>query len=183
MELPKILVLYDPKQTIHNNFNDIAFYTDFYIDNNFTHYFFDESYRCGQNTSIAKLSNAILNNKEISDFVIAFNEVEKLKIVKGIIDETKYLKTEQIILIHSFLIDEFKKIADDFFKSELEELKESNINIPTSKIRYTTPIKYRGLENKSVYLITNELDEKCKVQNYVAITRAMDEVKIILWKK
>ena len=73
-----------------------------------------------------------------------------------------------------------------FFSPEtrdLEELKESNINIPTSKIRYTTPIKYIGLENKSVYLITSDLDEKCKVQNYVAVTRAMDQVKIIIWKK
>ena len=71
----------------------------------------------------------------------------------------------------------------DYFKDELEELIDNNINIPSPKIRFTTPIKYRGLENKSVYLITNELNEKSKVQNYVAVTRAMDAVKIILWGK
>ena len=42
--LPKFLVLYDPKQTIIFNFNDISFYTDFYIENGFTHYLFDENY-------------------------------------------------------------------------------------------------------------------------------------------
>ena len=109
--------------------------------------------------------------------------VEKLKIIKEIIDQTRFLKTEQIILIHSSLIDDFTEITQDYFKNEIEELLENNINVPSSKIRFTTPIKYRGLENKSVYLITNNLKENSKVQNYVAVTRAMDEIKIILWKK
>ena len=183
MELPKLLVLYDPKQTIHNNFNDIAFYTDFYIENGFVHYLFDDSYRCGQNRSIAKLSNEILYNKKISEYVSVSELADKLKIIKEIIDQTKFLNTEQIILIHNSLIDDFKELAKDYYNSDIEELIESNINIPSSKIRFTTPIKYRGLENKSVYLITRSLNEKSKVQNYVAVTRAMDEVKIILWKK
>ena len=183
MELPKILVLYDPKQTIIYSFNDISFYTDFYIENGFTHYLFDETYRCGQNKNIVTLSNDLLNNKRTNGNINVSETVEKLRVIKEIIDETKFTKSEQIILIHSSLIDGFKEIVKDYFKSELEELLESNINIPTSKIRFTTPIKYRGLENKSVYLITNNLDEKSKIQNYVAVTRAMDQIKIILWKK
>ena len=71
----------------------------------------------------------------------------------------------------------------DYFKSEIEELTDQNINIPSSKIRYTTPLKYRGLENKAVYVITNDFSEKNKVRNYVAVTRAMEQVKIILWNK
>ncbi|WP_299164230.1 NERD domain-containing protein [uncultured Eudoraea sp.] len=183
MELPKLLVLYDPKQTIIYNFNDISFYTDFYIENGFTHYLFDETYRCGQNKHIVTLSNELLNSNVIKHDAIVLELVEKLKIIKEIIDETKFIKTEQIILIHSSLIDYFKEIVKDYFKNDLEELVESNINIPSSKIRFTTPIKYRGLENKSVYLITNNLDEKSKIQNYVAVTRAMDQVKIVLWTK
>ena len=182
MELPKLLVLYDPKQTIHNNYNDIGFYTDFYIENGFSHFLFDESYRCGQNRSIIELSNDILNNKKISKYVSVSELIDKLKIIKEIIDQTKFLKTEQIILIHSSLIDDFKELAADYYSTNIEELIESNINIPSSKLRFTTPIKYRGLENKAVYLITCDLNEKSKVQNYVAVTRAMDEVKIILWK-
>ena len=69
------------------------------------------------------------------------------------------------------------------FKKQFEELTELNINNPSSKIRYTTPLKYRGLENKAVYLITDDFSEKNKVRNYVAVTRAMEQVKIILWKK
>ena len=181
MELPKLLVLYDPKQTIHNNFNDIAFYTDFYIENEFTHYLFDESYRCAQNKDILLLSGIILTNKNILQDKNASSEVEKLEIINFIKKDTKFSKREKIILIHSELIDDFKKVVKDYFKDDIEELKEKNINIPSSKIRFTTPIKYKGLENKSVYLITNNLGEKAKVQNYVAVTRAMEQVKIILW--
>ena len=183
LEYPKFLVLYDPKQSIIYNFNDISFYTDFYIENGFTHYLFDETYRCGQNKGITTLANQILGDENIQQVVNASEIIDKLKIIKEIIDETKFIKSEQIILIHSSLINEFKELVNDYFKSDLEELIETNINIPSSKIRFTTPIKYRGLENKAVSLITNKLDEKSKVQNYVAVTRAMDQVKIILWTK
>lgn len=182
IELPKLLVLYDPKQTIIYNFNDIAFYTDFYIENGYTHYLFDETYRCGQNEIIIELSNDILNGKEIQLYVEVSDTVDMLKIIKEIIDEKKFLKSEQVILVHSYLIEDFKEVAKDYFNKDLEELIETNINIPSSKIRFTTPIKYRGLENKAVYLITNKLDEKSKVQNYVAVTRAMEHVKIVLWE-
>ena len=144
---------------------------------------FDENYRCGQNKNIVTLSNELFNCKDINEYVSVSETVNKIKIIKEIIDETKFIKSEQIILIHSSLIDDFKEIVKDYFKNDLEELVENNINTPSSKIRFTTPIKYRGLENKSVYLITNNLDEKSKVQNYVAVTRAMDQVKIIVWTK
>lgn len=181
-EFPKFLILYDPKQTIIYNFSDISFFTDFYIDNGFTHYLFDETYRCGQNENIITISSDILNNKYIYNIPIATKIVDKLKVIKAIIDETKFLKSEQVILIHSSLIEGFKEIAKDYFNKDLEELVVTNINIPSSKIRFTTPIRYRGLENKAVYLLTNNFDEKSKVQNYVAVTRAMEHVKIILWK-
>lgn len=182
MEHPKLLVLYDPKQTIIYNFSDISFYTDFYIENGFTHYLFDETYRCGQNKDIITISNDILYSKKIQEGKVVTSTENKLRIIKEIIDEPKFLNSEKVILIHSALIDSFKEIVEDFFKDELEELVDNNINIPSPKIRFTTPIKYRGLENKSVYLITDELNEKSKVQNYVAVTRAMESVKFILWK-
>ncbi|PWG05218.1 DNA/RNA helicase domain-containing protein [Polaribacter aquimarinus] len=183
MEHPKLLVLYDPKQTIIYNYSDISFYTDFYIENGFTHYLFDETYRCGQNKNIITISKNILYSKKTKEDKIVVTLENKLKIIKEIINERIFLNSEKIILIHSELIVSFKEIAEDYYKDKLEELEDGNINLPSNKIRFTTPIKYRGLENKSVYLITNELNEKSKVQNYVAVTRAMEAVKIILWRK
>ena len=123
----------------------------------------------------------MLNSKDIQPYLSVSETVGKLKVITEIIAETKFVKSEQIILINSSLIEDFKEIAKDYFNDSLEEMVESNINILSSKIRFTTPIKYRGLENKSVYLITDNLNEKAKVQNYVAVTRAMEQVKIMLW--
>ena len=108
---------------------------------------------------------------------------DKLKIFKDIIGDSRFVNSEKIILVHSLLIEDFKDFVIDYYKSDIEELTEQNINQVTSKIRFTTPLKYKGLENKAIYLFTDNLDEKSKVQNYVAITRAMECINIILWKK
>jgi ribosomal protein S6 len=183
LENPRILILYDPKQTIHINFDDVSFYTDFYIENGFSHYLFDQNYRSSQNKSITKLSNDILHNKRIDDYTVAENLKEKIISIKEIISVNIFSNSEKSILIHSSLYSDFKKIADDFFSNELEELSENNINLPTAKTRYSSPIKFRGLENNSIYLITNCLEEKSKVENYIGVTRSTDQVKIILWTR
>ena len=100
-----------------------------------------------------------------------------------IIDDEKFTSSEKIILVNNLIIDDFKDHIKITFKKQFEELTDKNINNPSNKIRFTTPLKYRGLENKAVYLITNNLSEANKVKNYVAVTRAMEQVKVILWSK
>jgi hypothetical protein len=85
-------------------------------------------------------------------------------------------------LVQSHLLEEFTSLINDYFNRDIEELNDGNINITSNKIRYTSPIKYRGLETESVYLITKELNDSSKVQNYVGATRAMNSIRIILWK-
>jgi hypothetical protein len=155
----------------------------------YSHYYFDENYRCIQNKSIAEVSNFILFNeygkiKSISGNMLSYVEdlKSKLEKLKEIITETRFTGTEKTILVQSQLIEEFSAIITDYFKSDIEEITVANINIPSNKIRYTSPIKYRGLENDSIYLITNEIKDSTKIQNYVGATRAMAELNIILWK-
>ena len=90
MEHPKLLVLYDPKQTIIYNFSDISFYTDFYIENSFTHYLFDETYRCGQNKNIITISNNILHSKKTKEDKIKQEVVGKASdVAVKLIDKKK----------------------------------------------------------------------------------------------
>ena len=131
MEYPKFLVLYDPKQTIIYNFSDISFYTDFYVENGFTHYLFDETYRCAQNKNIITISDNILYSKKTKEHNIVASLENKLKVIKEIIDERIFLNSEKIILIHSTLIVSFKEIAEDYYKDHLEEILDNNINIPS----------------------------------------------------
>ena len=188
LEKPKILVLYDPEQTIVSNQNDLVWYTDFFIEMGYTHFYFDENYRCAQNKEIAEISNCILYNeygkiiskyKSYLTFVVEIKQ--KLLLINELVNDTKYTSSEKIILIQSTLLDDFTSLINDYFNTDIEELNEGNINIPSNKIRYSTPIKYRGLESDSVYLITKEFNDSTKVQNYVGATRAMNSLRIIIW--
>jgi hypothetical protein len=189
LEKPKLLVLYDPDQAIVSNLNELEWYTDFFIEMGYSHFYFDENYRCTQNKIIAEVSNCILFNEygkiksKYSNLLSSVEDINsKMKKIKEIITETKSTSSEKIILVQSQLIAEFILIINDYYKSDIEEITEANINIPSNKIRYTSPIKYRGLENDSVYLITNEINDSNKIQNYVGATRAMTSLNIILWK-
>ena len=190
LQKPKLLVLFDPNQSIISDSNDLTFYTDYFIESGYTHYLFDEIYRCIQHEKISIISkNILFNNYKalLDDFskLILKSETnsEKRGLISDIISELRFTNAEKIILVHSDLIESFKIFIRDFYRAEIEELTELNINQVTPKIRFTTPLKYKGLENKAVYLITDDLNEKSKVQNYVAVTRAMESVNIVLWKK
>lgn len=188
LEKPKLLVLYDPDQAIVSNLNELEWYTDFFIEMGYSHFYFDENYRCIQNKNIAEVSNCILFNEygkiksKYGNVLFSVEDLKsKLEKIKEIITEAKFTSSEKIILVQSQLIEEFTTIINDYFKSDIEEITEANINIPSNKIRYTSSIKYRGLENDSVYLITKEINDSTKVQNYVGATRAMTALNIILW--
>lgn len=189
LEGPKVMILYDPEQSIVSGFKELAWYTDFFIGCGYTHYYFDEIYRCIQNRRIVELSNIIFRSeykqltKHHNDLIHYVDTLSnKLKIVKMILDERRFTRSESIILVQSHLLDDFRDIVNDYYRNDIEELTESNINIPPTKHRYTTPLKYRGLEVESVYLITTELNNNTRVQNYVGATRAMNSLNIILWK-
>jgi hypothetical protein len=189
LQKPKLLVLYDPDQAIVSNLNELQWYTDFFIEMGYSHYFFDKNYRCIQNKTIAEVSNFILLNEntkiksKYGNMLSYVGDIKsKLEKIKAIITESKFTCSEKIILVQSQLIEEFTLIINDYFKSDIEEITETNINIPSNKIRYTSPIKYRGMENDSVYIITKEINDFTKIQNYVAATRAMTALNIILWK-
>lgn len=189
LEKPKILVLYDPEQAIVSNLKELAWYTDFFIEMGYTHFYFDENYRCAQNKEIAEISNCLLYNEygkiksKYKGYLTYVEETkEKLQLLNEIVNDSKFTSSEKIILVQSHLLEEFTNVINDYFNRDLEELNDGNINIPSNKIRFTSPIKYRGLETESVYLITKELNDSTKVQNYVGATRAMNSLRIILWK-
>ena len=189
LEKPKILVLYDPEQSIVSNLKELAWYTDFFIEMGYTHFYFDENYRCAQNKEIAEISNCLLYNEygkiksKYNGYLTYIEETkQKLQLLNEIVNDSKFTSSEKIILVQSHLIEEFTSLINDYFNRDLEELNDGNINIPSNKIRYTSPIKYRGLETESVYLITKELNDSTKVQNYVGATRAMNSLRIILWR-
>lgn len=188
LKSPKWLILYDPEQTIIQDFKDIDWYTDFFMESSFVHYLFDTVWRCSQNedisiiTSLLKTSQYKKIHKDYSKFIIEVKETQdKIKEIKNIIDIVKNEFFKHVILIDSSLYDAFKEIANDYFEKELEELTEANINLKNKKIRFTTPIKYRGLEAENVIIITSGFTDKTRIQNFIGATRAIYQLNFILW--
>jgi hypothetical protein len=65
---------------------------------------------------------------------------------------------------------------------DVEELNESNISDTANKLRYTSILKYKGLEKKNVYLIITEPSELNKYEIFVGITRAIYNLEINIVK-
>jgi superfamily I DNA/RNA helicase len=64
--------------------------------------------------------------------------------------------------------------------TNLSELNEENIGIEDNTLNYTTPLKYKGLESKFIFLICNEINAHNYYELYVGITRAIFQVQILI---
>jgi hypothetical protein len=184
---PKILLLYDPEQTITHDYKEIEWYADYFIEVGYVHYLFDTVWRCAQNKSISQaayfLKNGeytkILSNSKLCTTVST--DIQKLETFKNIFDKIKTEYHNHVILVESTLLESFKIFVNTYFKQQLEELMAENINIKNQKLRYTTPIKYRGLEAKNVILITSGFNDKTRIQNFIGATRAIENLNFIMW--
>lgn len=160
LKSPKILMLYDPAQTVARDFKEIDWYIDYFVGNGYVHYLFDTVWRGSQNPLIIDVAKwlsmseykKILGNASLVKTVS--DDVGKLKALKGFLDSMKGLYSNYIVLVDSNLFPVFSEFIEKYYKPQMEELTEANINIPAQKLRFTTPIKYRGLEAENVLMIT-----------------------------
>lgn len=183
---PYVLLLLDPEQTILQDFKELDWYINFFIELGFVHYLFDTVWRCIRNPELIEFTSWVWHNniKRLSEskvIVRVSDLTSKLKEIKSIVDRFNNKSTDVTILIISTLFDSFDEIVKDYFKNDITELTSENINLRTSKIKYTTPIKYRGLESDVIILITSGFTERTRTENYVGATRAIYKLNVILW--
>jgi hypothetical protein len=186
---PRLLILYDTEQSILSDHAELGWYADYLLEQGFSHYLFDKTWRCAQDGRISEFA-VLLARGQYKKLEKSFHgniqhletEVDKIAAINKIWTENQDRLDACIVLIESNLIEEFRAIAKDYLGLKTEELSAHNINIKNNKLRYTTPLKYRGLEQKNVFLITPSLGASSRVQNYVGATRAMHELKTYLWK-
>lgn len=186
---PRILILYDTYQTIKSDYKEILFYEDFFIQSGYAHYHFDENFRCVQSKFIYEISECIRNGlfknieSSYSKYLSSINRLaDAIKQLQAFMDDPRFTSNEKVVLVDSTIEDEFRMFTTNYFKKEVEELSEENINVFSQKIRFTTPIKYRGLENKHILVLTKALSDKTKTQLYIGVTRAIEDIKICLWQ-
>jgi hypothetical protein len=160
----------------------------------------NEIKRSAQNPDIRLLSSVILENPKeilISDFNEKYNNISikkhsslsKIKkhlvnnVLNSIRQENSSLKgSDCIILIESKLLKgEYLGNPDMHYElaiKDIEELNEKNITDTANKLRYTSILKYKGLESKNVFIVISEPSDSNKYELFIGITRAINNVEI-----
>lgn len=193
------LVLYDIDQSYSASGRNVMEIADL-LSEYFSHFKLNEVKRSAQNPDIRKLSCELIDSPKVltaDNFsknysnipVIVHDSLESVKrhlvqkVLSSIRTETSSLRGEDcIILIESTLLKgTFKGQPDmnyELIIKDVEELNESNIADTANKLRYTSILKYKGLEKKNVYLIITEPSELNKYEIFVGITRAIYNLEI-----
>lgn len=193
------LVLYDIDQSYSISGRSVAEIADL-LTKYYSHFKINEVKRSAQNPDIRRLSAEILENPEILDIVdfeIQFPNIPvkrhknlqdvKSYIVKSILtpirETDSSLKGQDcIVLIEStFLRDEYKgqeDLRELLIIKDVEKLSESNVGDTANKLRYSSILKFKGLEKKNVFLVVSKPSEFNKYEIFVGITRGILNVEI-----
>lgn len=193
------LVLYDIDQSYSNSGRNVSELADL-ISEYYSHFKLNEVRRSIQNPDIRKLSAELLDNPKVfssENFedlysnisIVHHKDLQSVKkhIVKEILtpirESNSSLKgSDCIILIESTFLkgsyEEREDLRELLIIKDIEELNESNIGDTANKLRYTSILKFKGLEKKNVYLVISEPSELNKYEIFVGLTRAILNVEI-----
>lgn len=195
------LILYDIDQSYTASGRSVAEIADL-LTEYYCHFKINEVKRSAQNPDIRRLSSEILENPEIldtDDFEMKFSNIRvkrhktlqdiKTNIVKNILTpiretDSSLVGKDCILLIESaFLRGSYKgeeDLGELLIIKDVEELNEHNISDTSNKLRYTSILKFKGLEKKNVYLVISKPNELNKYEMFVGITRAILNLEIFI---
>jgi DNA polymerase III delta prime subunit len=192
LESGTILFLCDNEQAYSltdENINDDIDLLSIY----FTHYQMNHAHRSVNSPNIRLLASKIiedpyqLDNQTSKDsfpkMIYQFNSFKdaKKQMVKDFLslirDKNSSLKGKDcILLIESSLL--IPENLEELIMNDCEALTESNVTDTSNVLRYTSPLKYKGLEKENVALIVKQPTALNQHEIYVGITRAKGNLKI-----
>ncbi|RZK12533.1 MAG: DUF2075 domain-containing protein [Flavobacterium sp.] len=194
-----ILLLYDVDQSYAASGRNVLEIADL-ISEYFSHFTLSEVKRSAQNPDVRRLARAIFQNPSVileDNFkenypkisIKCHNSLERVKkhfvqnVLSLIRTKNSSLKGEDcVVLIESTLLrGTYKNNPDMHYEltmKDVEELNDDNIADNANKLRYTSILKYKGLEKKNVFLIVTEPNELNKYELFIGITRAILNVEI-----
>lgn len=195
----QVVILYDIDQSYVNSGRNVIEYADILSDD-FSHFKLHEIKRSAQNIEIKKLANLVFSqndffeniNSSENDFSnITISTHKNLKSVKEYIvhnflnqlrNKNSSLRGSDCILLveSTFLKNSFRGEPDMEYYLEIrdvEKLTNENIMDTSNKLRYTSILKFKGLEKENVFLV---LSKRNKYEAYVGITRAINNLEILI---
>lgn len=198
------LVLFDIDQSYSSSGRNVSEIADL-LTEYYSHFKINEVKRSSQNPDIRKLSSEILENPQIldtDDFEIKFSNISvkryktlqevKSHIVKKILapireTDSSLVGKDCILLIESAFLRGSYKGEEDLRElliiKDIEELNEHNISDTSNKLRYSSILKFKGLEKKNIFVVITKPSELNKYEMFVGITRAILNLEIIIVEK
>jgi DNA polymerase III delta prime subunit len=193
------LILYDIDQSYAMSGRNVAEIADLMTEY-YSHYKLNEVKRSAQNPDIRKLASEVLENLEIisnqafekdNSEIKVFQHNSLLEVKKHILKNiltpiretgSSLIGKDCVVLIESTFLRGSYKAGEDLRElliiKDVEELDENNIADTANKLRYTSILKFKGLEKKNVFLVISEPTELNKYEVFVGLTRAMLNVEI-----
>jgi DNA polymerase III delta prime subunit len=190
------LVLYDIDQSYLYNRSEVAEIADL-MQSDFAHFKLLENRRSTQNIEIQKLLSIIiddiqeLNNEEtLSEFSsIQFTRVSSIRdfkrfLVKNVLtyirsDNSSMKGYNSILLIESRLSKNYQESLNDaLIINDVEMLTGSNISNGFNVLKYTSPLKYKGLEQENVVLFISDPQLSNTYEVFVGASRAINNLHI-----
>lgn len=194
------LILYDIDQSYSVTGRNVLEISDLFSEY-FSHYKLNEIKRSAQYPDIKQLAGRVFNDPEIllhyettllKNVTISKHknlEAVKKYIVANFLNQMRDADSslrggECILLAESVLLkDTFKD--EPGFKywmtiKDVEELNESNVTDNSNKLRYTSVLKFKGLEKENVFLVVTTPCDQNKYELYVGVTRAISNLEILI---
>ncbi|WP_421870662.1 NERD domain-containing protein [Marinoscillum sp.] len=196
----RCLLLYDIDQSYYLERREVTEISDL-LSEYFAHFKLNEVKRSAQNPDIKQLADSLISVDDplslLTNWVdpgVKINHFKSLELIKDHIvkkvltsvrDKKSSLRgSDCIILVESQLLKD--TYGDEpgmhywLTMRDVEELTESNISDKANILRYTSMLKYKGLEKENVFLVISEPKEENKYEIYVGITRAISHLEILV---
>lgn len=196
-----VLLLYDIDQSYIAKGRNVLEIADL-VSEYFAHFKLNEVKRSAQSPDIRRLSNKVFDRPfclldeglkdEVEHITITHHkglEGAKAYIIKQFLGPIRDSRTTLngsscIILFESpFYQETFNNGPNAHFwmtVKDIEELTPNNVNDRGNKLRYTSILKFKGLEKENVVLVVTQPCDRNKYELYVGITRAMFNLEILI---
>jgi len=201
----RVLLLYDIDQSYSVEGRDVTEIADL-ISIYFAHFRLNEIRRSAQYPEIREIAEKAiktpmtLGSELFKEGVYHrikihyFDSLETIKnhlvknILRAIRDNSNSLKgNDCIVLIESILLKtHYGTEPGMYFHLEIndvEELTEKNIGDTSNKLRFTSILRYKGLEKENVILIVRNPSHLNKYELYIGVTRAISNLEILVMNK
>lgn len=179
----KLFLLYNFKQRLDSKTCDYKILAQLMKDN-FVHYHLVDNKRTAFPSEIIDLSLDIdYQLKDVLDELyfrnkqyVSFKEIAtKEEFCEQI---NTYNNEEVVFLVQNSVLKNEKFIKKAFKKERIKNYSKSAIG-NCDKLKYTTPIKFKGLESNHVVLIVGQPNKISKYEWYLGVTRAINKVTIL----